>query len=200
MTWLRRLLQPITKPTETKDTSLSESRPRSMFAVEFDASTVTKSVKADLRRNIGLLDDIDKKHARQIYEAALRSVSAGRDLHVLYTALMNIEGMSKDRAADIARSLNNKASAIIDRERQASLGITHATWMYASTSCMVNPFASSPTASEVQQDSAHREANGKRYEIKRGLFVDGKWTWPGFEDGCKCVSRAIIPGLEKYAR
>jgi hypothetical protein len=54
-----------------------------------------------------------------------------------------------------------------------------------------------PSAAEVQRDAAHCAANGKRYEISKGLFVDGKWTWPGVDEGCKCVSRSIIPGLEK---
>ena len=99
---------------------------QAMPTVKFDPSTVTKSVKADLRRNIELLDDLEKKHVPHVYQAALRSVSAGRDLNVLFLALMKIEGMSKGRAAEIARSLNDKATAIINRERQASLGITHA--------------------------------------------------------------------------
>jgi hypothetical protein len=167
-----------------------------MPTVKFDPSTVTKSVKADLRRNIELLDDLGKEHVPQIYEAAVRSVSAGRDLNVLFLALMKIEGMSKGRAAEIARSLNNKATAIINRERQASLGITHAKWMYANAPCMKDP--KRPSAADVKQDSAHRLANGSRYETRKGLFVDGKWTWPGVEEGCKCTSRSIVPGLEKW--
>ena len=59
--------------------------------------------------------------------------------------------------------------------------------------CMKEPFSSCPTAADVQQDSAHRAANGKRYEISKGLFVDGKWTWPGVEEGCKCLARAVLP-------
>jgi hypothetical protein len=167
-----------------------------MPTVKFDPSTVTKSVKADLRRNIELLDYLGKEHVPQIYEAAVRSVSAGRDLNVLFLALMKIEGMSKGRAAEIARSLNNKATAIINRERQASLGITHAKWMYANAPCMKDP--KRPSAADVKQDSAHRLANGSRYETRKGLFVDGKWTWPGVEEGCKCTSRSIVPGLEKW--
>jgi hypothetical protein len=96
---------------------------------------------------------------------------------MLFTALMQIEGVRKERAAEIARSLHNKATAIINRERQASLGITHAIWMYPNAPCMIDP--RHPVAADVQQDSAHRLANGKKYEIDKGLFVDGKWTWPG---------------------
>ncbi len=195
MSWLRRLVQPFTKPIEIEGHSRSGPGLKTMPTVKFDPSTVSKSVKADLRKNIGLLDDIEKKHGQQIYEAALRSILAGRDLHVLSAALMIIDGMTKGRAAELALSLNNKATALIDRERQASLGISHAKWMYSNAPCMKDP--SRPVAADARQNSAHRSANGKQYEIGKGLFVDGKWTWPGAEEGCKCSSRAILPGLEE---
>jgi len=201
MSWLRRLLQPFTQPTEAKDDYSQSSHPalQGMPSVRFDASTVSKSVKANLRKNIGLLDDIEKANAKQVYELALHSILVGRDLHSFCTGLMNmnIEGMTAGRAADIGRSLSSKAKAIIDRERQASLGITHAIWMYPNAPCMKEPFSSYPTAADIQQDSAHREANGKQYEISRGLFVDGKRTWPGVEEGCKCAARAILPSAAK---
>ncbi len=184
MSWFRRLLQPLIKPTEGE-------RFHSPFAIEFDPSTVSESVKANLRRNIRLLGGIEKKHVQQIYEAALSSVLAGRDQHSLVMALMRIEGIAKGRAVEITRSLHNKATEQINRERQASLGITHAIWMYANAPCMTNP--SRPTTAGVRRDSAHRAANGKKYEIAKGLFVDGKWTWPGVERGCKCTSRAVLP-------
>jgi hypothetical protein len=157
--------------------------------MKFDPSTVSESVKANLRRNIESLDEVGKEHIRPVYEAALRCVAG--DLHVLFVALMTIEGMPKKRAAEIARSLHIKAKGQMDRERQAFLGITHAIWMYPNAPCMRNP--RHPAAADIQQDSAHRAANGKRYEIGKGLFVDGKWTWPGAEEGCKCSSRSILP-------
>jgi hypothetical protein len=93
--------------------------------VKFDASEVTDAVKADLKKNIMLLGEIDKNHFEPVYDAALRSISAGRNMHVLYSALiqMNINGMTKRRAGDIARLLNNKATALMQRIRQESLGI-----------------------------------------------------------------------------
>jgi ribosomal protein L40E len=173
-------------PTDVK-------RFHSPFAVEFDPSTVSESVKESLRNNIELLGDLGKKHVPQIYKVALRSVLAGRDLRMLSTALIEIAGMSRDRAADIARSLHNKATEQINRERQYSLGITHAIWMYPNAPCMKEPFSSCPTAADIRQDSAHRAANGKKYEIAKGLFVGGKWTRPGVEEGCKCASRSVLP-------
>jgi hypothetical protein len=68
--------------------------------VKFDASMVTEIVKADLGKNILLLGEIDKNHFEQVYDAALRSISAGRDLSLLYNVLMqmNINGMTKRSA------------------------------------------------------------------------------------------------------
>jgi uncharacterized protein with gpF-like domain len=194
MSWLRHLLQPLTKPIEIEGDSRSGRGPQTMPSDKFDPSTVSKSVKADLRRNIELLDDLEKKHVRQIYEVALRSIVVGGDLHMFCKELVKIEGMSHHRAAEIGRSLSKKAKAIITRERQASLGITHAIWMYPNAPCMRD--TKHPVAADVQQDSAHRAANGKKYEVGKGLFVDGKWTWPGVDEGCKCSSRSVLPGLE----
>jgi hypothetical protein len=192
MSWFRRLLWPTYKQAKAKrDHPASQAMP----TVKFDPSTVTKTVKANLRRNIESLHDLEKKHIREIYEVALRSILAGRNIHMLTTALIAVEGISKGRAAEIARSLHKKATEQINRERQTSLGITNAKWLYANAPCMRDPFH--PTDAEVQRDAAHKAANGKRYEISKGLFVDGKWTWPGAEDNCKCISRSIIPGLEE---
>lgn len=184
MSWLRRLLKPFIKPIKRK-------RCDSPFAIEFDRSLVTKSVKANLRRNIDSLNDIEKTHIREIYEVALRSVLAGGDMHMLSVALMKIEGMTRGRAVEITRSLHNKATEQINRERMLSLGITHAIWMYSNAPCMVNP--RHPTDAEIRQDAAHTAVNGKKYEIAKGLFVDGKWTRPGVEEGCRCSARSVLP-------
>ncbi len=192
MFWLRRLLQPFTKPTEIKGQSRSGLGLQTMPTVKFDPFLVSKSVKANLRRNIELLDDIEKKYVKQVYELALRSVVKG-DLHLFCTELMNmqIEGMTTGRAAEIGRSLSKKANAIIGNERRAALGITHAIWMYAHAPCMKDP--RHPTDAEIRQNAAHKAADGTRYELSQGLLVDGKWTWPGIEEGCKCSSRPLLP-------
>jgi hypothetical protein len=115
-----------------------------------------------------------------------RAISPAHDL-------LKIEGMPQDRVLEITRFLVNNAREQFARERQLSLGITHAIWMYPNAPCMKEPFSSCPTAADIRQDSAHRAANGKKYEIAKGLFVGGKWTRPGVEEGCKCASRSVLP-------
>lgn len=191
MSWIGRLLKPLVRPTGQN----GKPAPNSLPTVKFDPASVSEGVRADLRHNIALIGDVDKKHFESIYQAAVKSISAGGDLHALSCALMDIDEMPKQRAAQIARSLNNKAMSLINRERQASLGITHTIWMYSNAPCIKDP--RHPDATDIQQDAAHRSADGKRFELSKGLLVDGKRTWPGIEEGCKCMSRAVLPGLEE---
>jgi hypothetical protein len=163
--------------------------------VNFDTSKVTHEVKAHTWENITLLENMEPKHFDQVYDAALRSISAGRDLSVLYNALlqMNINGMTKRRAADIALLLNNKATALMSRVHQQSLGIKHAVWVYSGAPCKTN--LKNPTDQDIRQDTSHRAANGKQFEVSTGMFLDGKPTWPGVEPGCRCVSRPVVHGF-----
>ena len=159
--------------------------------VRFDASRVTDAVKADLWSNILHLEGLDQASAEQIYCATLRSISAGRDLSVLKDAVLQskISGMTARRAAEIALLLNSKATAILDRERQISIGVTQAHWLHSGAPCEVNP--KSPTG----QDAIHRTANGQLFDVAEGLLLNGKRTWPGVEPGCRCISKSVIPGF-----
>lgn len=163
--------------------------------VKFDPARVTEAVKADLQANIRGLPEIDKKNFEQVYDAAIRSISTGRDLHLLTNATLglNIETVTKKRAAEIALLLNNRATALMERDRQISLGVTHAIWFYSGAPCIMDP--RTPTKHEIQQNAAHKAADGKEFEVAKGMYLNGNWTWPGIEPGCKCVSRSKIPGF-----
>jgi uncharacterized protein with gpF-like domain len=159
--------------------------------VKFNAWRVTDALKADLRKNISLLDGVDQKHFEAIYDAALRSISEGRDLHLLYKALlqMSIDGLTKRRAEDIARQLNNAATAFMNNEHQVAVGSKQAKWLYSGAPCEIDLRA--PTG----QDTAHRAANGKVFDVSTGMFLNGKWIWPGVEPGCKCVAKSVVTGF-----
>ena len=156
--------------------------------VGFDASRVTDAIKDDIWKNILVLE-IDKQYVDRVYDAAIRSISAGRDLGMLHDTLMqlNIGGMTKRRAGEIALFLNNRATALMNSERQGSLRIRQALWLYSGAPCEIDP--KKPTG----QDAAHRAANGKSFDVSKGMLLNGKWTRPGAEDGCKCSPRSISP-------
>lgn len=158
--------------------------------VKFDASRVTDAIKNDIWKNISLLE-IDREYVDRVYDAAIRSISAGRDLSVLHDTLMqlNIGGMTKRRAGEIALFLNNRATALMNSQRQEVIGIKQARWLYSGAPCEIDP--KKPTG----QDAAHRAANGKLFDVSKGMLLNGKWTLPGAEPGCRCVSKSIVPGF-----
>jgi hypothetical protein len=81
----------------------------------------------------------------------------------------------------LVRTLMFRASSLHNRRRQAALGITHAIWLHSGAGLSPRP--------------SHVAFSGRKYEIAKGAFLDGKWTWPGVEIDCKCVSNPVIPGF-----
>lgn len=153
--------------------------------VNFDSSAVTEAIKSNLREHIKLIKDVPPDKFDMVYKSALSSISKGRDLSIIYKALMTINGMSKSRASKISISLNNQYTAIIDADRQTKLGIKYATWHHSGIPC-------------GNANEAHKTADGKPYLITKGMFLNGKWTWPGREDGCRCTSKPMIEGFDGY--
>jgi len=163
--------------------------------VRFDPKRVTETVKADLRKNIRKIKEFDAAHFDRIYIVALESISVGGNMAILCDAIMalNLPDMTKQRAGEISHSIIRKANALINRDRQLSLGIQYATWMYSGAPCCVNP--KKPSAKDIRQDAAHKAADGKRYEVAKGMLLNGRYKWPGQDLGCRCVHKSIIPGI-----
>lgn len=115
----------------------------------------------------------------------MRSVTAGRDLKTLTDQLQERYGVTRRRATFIATDQNNKATAQMARARQLSMGVTKARWLHVGGG--KNPRHS------------HVEANGKVFDLSKGLKIDGKYTFPGEEPNCGCVGAPLIPGVDDEA-
>lgn len=99
--------------------------------------------------------------------------------------------LGKEAQAQIL-SQRSRERALSNQNRQLELGISEAIWLYSGAPCDIDP--KNP---QGNQDACHKAANGKRFKISEGMFLDGKWTWPGHENGCRCASRSIIPELDE---
>ena len=153
------------------------------FTVEFKMTKAVNDVmQASIGEQVNLIRSIPAQHFKNIEGSVMRSVQTGRDLHSLQQDLMHDYGVTARRAAFIARDQNNKATATITRARQEELGITQAEWLHSRGGKVPRP--------------SHVAFSGKRYDIDKGAFLDGVWTWPGVEINCRCVSCSVIPGLD----
>ena len=168
---------------ERTDAGLKAALKKGGFTVEFRMSPgVQDALTASLEENVGLIKSIAQQHLAAVQGHVLRAVQQGRDLGGLAKALQEQHGVTKRRAAFIARDQSNKATAVITRARQKELGITEAIWMHSSGGRHPRP--------------SHVAFNGKRYDIAKGAYLDGVWTFPGHEPNCRCVSRSVVPGFD----
>ncbi len=153
------------------------------FAVDFRLTKeANDALQATIGENVGLIRSIAAEHLADVQGAVMRSVQTGRDLGGLTQELQERYGVTRRRAAFIAQDQNSKATATVTRVRQQGLGITEAIWLHSHGG--------------RHPRKSHIEADGKRYRISEGMYLDDVWTWPGREPNCRCVSRSIIPALD----
>lgn len=151
------------------------------ITVEFKMTrAVQDAYSAVIGEQVGLIRSIASEHLAAVEGLVMRSVQQGRNLGPLTKEIKARYGLSRKRAALIARDQNNKASATITKTRQQGLGLTRATWLHSTAGKHPRP--------------EHVAASGKPYDIAKGMFLEGRWTWPGVEINCRCVSVPIIPG------
>lgn len=168
--------------TERSDASLRAALKRGGMTVAFRPSPAVRDVlQATINQNVSLIKSISADHLQEVEGLVMRSVAAGRDLGYLTKELEARYGITRRRAANIARSQNNMATSTIQKVRQQELGITEAIFTHSHAGKHPRP--------------SHLVADGKRYTVSEGIYLDGKWTWPGLEPGCRCVSRVIFPHM-----
>lgn len=169
--------------SQRSDKALQATLRKRGFTVRFKATAAQNDAyQAVIGENIALIKSIPGEYMLGVEGAVMRSVQAGRDLGPLAKALEERHGVTRRRAALIARDQNNKATATMVRVRQRELGITRAVWIHS--------------AGGKEPRPEHVAFSGKTYDTEKGAFLEGKWTWPGVEINCRCVSRSVIPGLD----
>jgi uncharacterized protein with gpF-like domain len=154
------------------------------MTVRFRASGAQREAYQALKaENVTLIRSIAAQYLTQVEGLVMRSVMEGRDLGTLTRELEDRYGITRRRAALIARHQNNIGTATLLRARHVELGVTKARWLHSAGGKVPRP--------------EHVAFSGKTYDIRKGAFLEGKWTWPGVEINCRCTSVPIIPGFDE---
>lgn len=172
------------KVKDRTDAQMKAILKRGGFTVEFKMTDAANDAyQAVIAENVGLIRNIAQEHLTQVQGMVMRSVQKGRDVGGLAMELEARYGITKRRAATIARDQNAKASAVIGRVRMNEVGITTALWIHSGAGKHPRP--------------KHLAASGTEYDINKGLPVgdNGEFQLPGEAINCRCVPRAIIPAL-----
>lgn len=170
---------------ERVDRLMRQGLRKAGFTVRF---TMTKAMRdaydAVVDENIGLIKSIGAQHLANVRVALNQSVQNGRDLGYLTDQLEKRTGITKRRAAFIARDQNNKATAVMVRTRAIEAGITKGVWLHS--------------AGGKEPRPEHVAFSGQQFDLRKGHdFDNGEGiVWPGTAINCRCVMRPVVPGFE----
>lgn len=172
--------------SQRSDAALKAALKRGGFTVEFKMTRAQRDVlNAVTHENVALIKSIPAQHLQKVEGAVMRSVSTGRDLGALTKELQQISGVTKRRAAFIASSQNNLATAAITAARQREIGITEAVWVHS--------------GGGRHARASHLKAGKDRQTYDPAVgWLDpevGRHILPGQLPNCRCVSRAVVPGF-----
>lgn len=178
------------KAVDGADRSLRAALKKAGFTVEFTMTPQVRDVfAATLNEQVSLIRSIPEQCLTQVASMVNVAVQTGHDLGTLTKGLEKQFGVSRHRAALIARDQSSKATATITRARQQELGINRAKWLHSAGGKVPRP------EHVAFSKGTHRGGNhGPFYDVAKGAFLEGKWTWPGVEINCRCVSIPVIPG------
>lgn len=169
-----------TKMIERFDGALKAALAKGGFTVEFKMTRAANDVmQATISQQVGLIKSIGSEYFQEVQGLVMRSVSTGRDLKGLTDDLQARYGITRRRAAFIARDQNEKATASIQKARQIELGL-QAVWRHSHGGEVPRP--------------EHVEFDGKQYDPAKGMWskVAGKFILPGEEINCRCFSTSYV--------
>jgi SPP1 gp7 family putative phage head morphogenesis protein len=145
-------------------------------------AAMNDALQATIGEQVGLIRSIASEHLSAVEGIAMRSIQEGRNLGHMAKELEQRFGVTKRRAALISRDQSNKSTATFTRVRQLQVGITEAIWEHSRGGKHPRP--------------EHLAASGKKYSVETGMWLEGKWTFPGREINCRCYSRPLIQGFD----
>lgn len=157
------------------------------FIVKFKPSPpAMEAYQAVIGENVNLIRNLGRETLDDIQGKVWESVRNGHDMATLSKQLHEVHGINGRRAALIARDQNAKAKAVLESVRRKELGIVEAIWQHSGGG--VTP---RPSHVKAGQDKV-------RFNVSTGWYDPAvkKYIWPGTEINCRCVSKAIIPGLD----
>lgn len=140
--------------------------------------TTRLAMRKAIGMNVGLIKSIPMVYLTDVQKYVNEAVDAGFDLATLTDNLDHAYHIGRNRAKLIARDQANKVHSVMEQARRQEVGITKAIWRHS--------------AAAKEPRKSHVAANGKEFDISKGMYLDGEWVLPGQAINCGCTSRAVI--------
>lgn len=164
------------------DSSMQQSFKDAGWTVQFKPTkTIRDAMNASVVENVSLIKSIPQQYLKNVEGAVMRGFTNGRDLKQISDELQKHYGVTKRRAAFIARDQSNKLTATVTQARRIELGLFKAVWIHSAGGKV-------PRASHVKAGKDKLE-----YDVREGALIDGAYIQPGYLPNCRCVSRTVLP-------
>lgn len=161
------------------DTALQKMLSRANLRVKFQMTEQMRNiVQSIVSENVNLIKSIPSEFFTDIKSIVNVGVQNGRDQQFIYESIKQKYDVTNRRASLIARDQTNKATSSLTRARQKSVGIQEGIWQHSHA-------GKKPRLSHVKVD-------GKKFDLEKGMFIDGEWIFPGEEINCRCTWRPVI--------
>jgi len=156
------------------------------ITVKFKMTRAMQDIlQATVKANVSLIKSIPDQYFTQVEGIVMRSVQTGRDLGQLSKDLQQRLGVTKRRAALIARTQNNMATAAFKQVRYLEVGIEQADWHHSTA-------GKEPRPAHVQASRDH-----VRYNVATGWYDphERKFVQPGELIHCRCFDTPVLPAM-----
>ncbi len=175
------------KSGQATQVSMAANFKRAGFTIPFRPTrSVLNAYRVVAAEQVGLIRSIPQKFLTEVQTIVWESVKRGGDLKTLSQRLEKQYGVTRRRAALIARDQNAKAKEIIEDARLMELGVRQAIWMHSHAGKEPRP--------------THVAMNNKLYEIAKGMYDPDPQVRRNIRPGeliqCRCAKRIYIPGFE----
>lgn len=170
---------------QATQTAMQSAFRKAGFTVPFKPTRASiEAYKAVAAEQVGLIKSIAQKYHTDVQTQVWQSVKRGADLRTLSKQLERDYGVTRRRAALIARDQNAKAKATIEAVRHQEIGIKQGIWMHSKAGKEPRP--------------THQAMNNKLYDLNKGMWDsdEQKYVHPGELINCRCTMRPYIPGFE----
>lgn len=153
------------------------------FGIDFKGGTQKYSsyMSTAVEENVMLVKNLMDEQAKRLKSVVLRGMREGIPSTRLAGDIQRSLGISKRRAATIARTETHKVTQQIADYRAEEAGLTEGIWR---------------AMMDNRTSTQHASFNGRKFNLKKGLW-DPKtrsWNWPGRRPNCRCYTEYIIPG------
>ncbi|ARW48137.1 phage minor head protein [Acetobacter pasteurianus] len=162
-----------------EDTAKPEPIPRSRFRAENALPPGRVSVNAMVQANVSLIQSIPEKYLDEVEYLVMQCVQNGSDMRTLTEELQHRYGLTKKRAAFIARDQNHKVFGRLAVNEAVEAGFSRGIWRHS--------------RGGREPRESHVKANGDVFELSQGCFIDDEYIYPGEKINCRCVFEAFVP-------